>query len=69
MLDEKLLAILVCPACKSPLRYDSGQERLYCLDRDRETREFRRGERCGLIYPVRDGIPVMLIDEAEAPVD
>ncbi len=67
MIDQELLEILACPACKSSLDYDEENAKLICLDENRQTREFRRGERCGLIYPIRDGIPVMLIDEAEKP--
>ncbi len=67
MIDRELLEILACPACKSPLRCDGANGKLICLDENRQSREFRRGERCGLIYPIRDGIPVMLIDEAEKP--
>lgn len=54
MVDPKLLEILVCPACRKPVRLEtSGEaESLVC-------------EGCGKKYPVRDGIPVMLIDEAE----
>ena len=56
MLDEKLLAILVCPRCKGELehRTDAG-EALVCTA-------------CRLRYEVRDGIPIMLIDEAK-PLD
>ena len=49
--DPRLLEILVCPACHGPLRYDRGRRELI-------------SERAGLAYPVRDGIPIMLIDEA-----
>jgi hypothetical protein len=52
-LDEKLLEILACPSCKHGVRYDAKKERIYCLNQE-----------CGLIFPVKDGIPVMLIDEA-----
>ncbi|MGH8870122.1 MAG: Trm112 family protein [Actinomycetes bacterium] len=52
--DPALLAILVCPQCRSTLR-DAGDE-LICT-----------GESCGLAYPVTDGIPVMLVDEARRP--
>lgn len=56
-MDKKLLDILVCPVCKGELVYDRKQQELICrLDR--------------LAYPVRDGIPVMLVDEArELPAD
>jgi uncharacterized protein YbaR (Trm112 family) len=50
-MDKKLLDILVCPLCKGPLVYDKGAQELIC-----------RGDR--LAYPIRDGIPVMLEDEA-----
>jgi uncharacterized protein YbaR (Trm112 family) len=50
-LDAKLLDILACPICKGPLQYSKRQSVLVC-----------RGDR--LAYPVRDGIPVMLEDEA-----
>lgn len=51
MLDKKLLAILVCPLCKGPLRYDADKKELVCrLD--------------VLAFPIRDGIPVMLEEEA-----
>ena len=50
MIDKELLDILACPACKTPVRLDG--ERLVCTQ-------------CGRRYPIRDGIPVMLIDEAE----
>lgn len=49
MLDEKLLAILACPKCKGDLDY-TGDE-LIC-------------PQCQLGYPIRDDIPIMLIDEA-----
>lgn len=52
MLDKKLLDILACPKCKGELEYDKKRERLIC-------------RRCRLAYPVKDDIPVMLIDEAE----
>lgn len=69
MVEKELLDILACPACKSSLKYDEENQKLICLDENRESREFKRGERCGLIYPVREGIPVMLIEEAEKPAE
>lgn len=52
-LDEKLLEILACPSCKSEVKYVEKEEKIYCRNKD-----------CALVYPVKDGIPVMLIDEA-----
>lgn len=51
MLDKKLIAILVCPLCKGTLHYDSARQELVC-----------RAD--ALAFPIRDGIPVMLEDEA-----
>jgi len=53
-LDAELLEILVCPNDRGDLDYQTGPEVLVC-------------KTCGYRYPVRDGIPVMLIDEAEKP--
>ena len=50
-MDAKLLDILVCPLCKGPLQHERGSGELIC-----------RAER--LAFPVRDGIPVMLEEEA-----
>ena len=50
-IDPKLLEILVCPLTKGPLVYDGEAQELI-------------SERAGLAYPVRDGIPIMLVDEA-----
>jgi uncharacterized protein YbaR (Trm112 family) len=50
-MDPKLLDILVCPICKGPLAYDRTQEELVSVE-------------SGLAYPIRDGIPVMLEEEA-----
>ena len=49
--DPKLLEILVCPLTKEPLRYDAARQELI-------------SERAKLAYPIRDGIPIMLVDEA-----
>ncbi len=55
-MDRRLLDILVCPICKGPLRYLREQQELVCkVDH--------------LAYPIRDGIPVMLEDEARALSD
>ena len=51
MMDTKLLDILACPLCKGPLVHVRDPEQLVC-----------RAER--LSFPVRDGIPVMLVEEA-----
>lgn len=50
MIDRELISILACPSCKAPVTQQS--DRLVCTS-------------CGLRYPIRDGIPVMLVDEAE----
>lgn len=50
-IDPRLLEILVCPACHGPLRYDRDRQELV-------------SEQAGLAYPIRDGIPIMLVDEA-----
>lgn len=52
-LDAKLLEILVCPLCKGPLVYRKAERELIC-----------KADR--LAYPIVDGIPVMLEDEARA---
>ena len=51
ILDQKLLDILVCPVSKKPLEYDKEANELISKE-------------AGLAYPVKDGIPVMLPDEA-----
>ncbi len=53
--DQKLLEILICPNCRGEVEYLEAEEAIVC-----------RGE-CRYSYPVRDGIPVMLIDEATKP--
>lgn len=50
-MDPKLLDILVCPLCKSPLVYRKAEQELIC-----------KADR--LAFPIRDGIPVMLSEEA-----
>ena len=51
--DPKLLEILVCPLTKGPLLYDAEHQELI-------------SEKAGLAYPIRDGIPIMLVDEARS---
>lgn len=55
-INPKLLEILVCPVTKVPLRYDEMAQELI-------------SDQAGLAYPIRDGIPVMLPDEARALED
>ena len=50
MIDKELLEILACPACKSDIKLQD--EKIVCTQ-------------CGRKYPIKDGIPVMLVDEAE----
>lgn len=52
-IDPKLLEILVCPLTKGPLRYDRDAQELI-------------SEQARLAYPIRDGIPIMLVDEARS---
>ena len=52
MLDPQLLEILVCPQCKGELEYREKESALLC-------------NKCRLRYEIRDGIPIMLIDEAK----
>jgi uncharacterized protein len=49
---KQLLDILVCPKCRGELEYKEAESTLTCRN-------------CRLVYPVRDGIPIMLIDEAK----
>jgi len=67
MLDKELLDILACPVCKSVLTYDAEKQTLTCCDEERDSREFKKGERCGLIYRIEDDIPIMLEEEATKP--
>ncbi|MDP8259694.1 MAG: Trm112 family protein [Candidatus Gygaella obscura] len=50
MIDKELMDILICPACKGEVEEKEGK--IIC-------------KKCGLKYPIKDGIPVMLVDEAE----
>ena len=53
-LDPRLLEILRCPDCHGDIRPLDAERGLEC-------------ERCGRVYPIRDGIPVMLLEEASPP--
>lgn len=55
-IDDWLLEILACPQCHAPLRADDEASELVCTGPD-----------CGLAFPVRDDIPVLLVDEARRP--
>jgi uncharacterized protein len=50
-LPQDLLDILVCPACKNSLALNPGQDSLKC-------------SHCHRVYPIQDGIPILLIDQA-----
>ena len=50
-MDPRLLEILVCPICKGKLEFEQAAQELICKP-------------CQLAYPVRDGIPIMMQDEA-----
>jgi len=50
VIDESLLAILACPACKGGVEHKEGK--IVCLQ-------------CGRRYPIQDGIPILLVDKAE----
>jgi len=54
--DPKLLELLVCPLTKAPLEYDAEAQELI-------------SRQAGLAYPIRDGIPIMLPDEARSLED
>lgn len=51
--DPKLLEVLVCPVTKGPLEYDRARNELI-------------SRRAGLAFPIRDGMPIMLVDEARS---
>ena len=55
-IDPKLLDVLVCPLTKGPLTYDPGAQELV-------------SDKAKLAYPIRDGIPIMLVDEARSRED
>ena len=53
LIDPALLAILVCPLTKTPLRYDADAQELI-------------SDRARLAFPIRDGVPIMLVEEARS---
>jgi uncharacterized protein len=53
-LDQDLLDILICPDCREDVEYKERRKVIVCTG-------------CGLQYPVRDGIPIMLVEEAKKP--
>ena len=53
MLNEELLKILACPKCRGSLEYDKENEGLLC-------------HKCELRYPIKNDIPIMLIEDAES---
>ena len=53
-LDAQLLDLIVCPSCRSALSADEQAGELLCSG-------------CGLAYPVKDDIPILLVDEARKP--
>lgn len=54
VIDERLLEVLVCPECRGPVEHKERRHLIVCVD-------------CGLRFPVREGIPVMLVEEASRP--
>lgn len=54
--DRRLLDILACPVTKTPLRYDADKQELI-------------SDKAGLAFPIREGIPIMLVDEARKIAD
>lgn len=53
-ISKDLMDVLACPKCRKPVVQEG--ETIKCTGPD-----------CGLVYPIRDGIPVMLIEQAESP--
>ena len=51
-IDKKLLEILACPKCKGEIRLTEAEDGLAC-------------DACKLLYEIKDGIPIMLVDEAK----
>lgn len=53
MLKKELLDILCCPKCKGDLDYQPAKQTLTC-------------RKCGRVYPIKDDIPIMLVDESDS---
>ncbi|MBI5970729.1 MAG: Trm112 family protein [Deltaproteobacteria bacterium] len=51
IIDKELLEILACPKCKGGVRLNEKKDGLAC-------------DKCRIVYPIKEGIPVMLVDEA-----
>ncbi|RLB09662.1 MAG: Trm112 family protein [Deltaproteobacteria bacterium] len=51
-ISEELLKILACPKCKNDITFDSAKDRLICKN-------------CKVYYEIKDGIPIMLVEEAK----
>ncbi|MDQ6987848.1 MAG: Trm112 family protein [Mariprofundaceae bacterium] len=56
MLDKQLMEILACPKCKGKVQYNNTKDGLVCKS-------------CKLEYPIRDDIPVIIVDEAKSIAD
>lgn len=52
--DQSLIELLICPSCHGEIVYKDRRKLIICTE-------------CGLQYPVRDNVPVMLVDEATPP--
>lgn len=55
-LNKELLDVLACPKCKGDIKLNTSEDGLIC-------------DKCRLLYHIKDGIPIMLVDEAEALKD
>lgn len=53
--SQELIEILICPNCRGKIEYREAESKIYCTGQ------------CRYVYPVRDDIPIMLVDEAEKP--
>ena len=53
-ISQELLDLLVCPACKTPVKLTADEKGLRCAT-------------CRIVYPIRDGFPVLVVEEAELP--